>query len=319
MKSVCIFVAYFGPTPGWMAMFLESCRCNPTISWFLHTDLDKPVFAPANVTYIQSSFTDYCSYVSSKLGIRFRPEDPYSLCNVRPMTGHLHRDIVSGFDYFGWGDIDVIYGNIRNVYDDTVLSHNVISAGPFICTGHLFLVKTEDWLISAYNYLTGWKTILEERKRVSWWDSLDEARLTALFSPVESTRLDLARRYNTFAPNSTFFSRNYFEEQWATPFTPGPWIGGQEFHPEVWYWENGRLTNENDGTREFLYLHLMNFKAKRFINTSLYGASTTWDQLPACMLTSGDDLIKTLALGSRIRIDRYGIKSEHSVDPKPKN
>ena len=38
-------------------------------------------------------------------------------------------------------------------------------------------------------------------------------------------------------------------------------------HPGFWFWKEGKLTNEKDGEREFLYLHFMRWQTNRWINT----------------------------------------------------
>ena len=62
----------------------------------------------------------------------------------------LHKDIIREYDYYGWGDIDVIYGDIRSIYTDDIFNYNVISSDDHTCSGHLTLIKNECWLANAY-------------------------------------------------------------------------------------------------------------------------------------------------------------------------
>ena len=58
----------------------------------------------------------------------------------------------------------------------------------------------------------------------------------------------------------------YLKEQYTTPFTVIPWLDGtvNSDHPDVWNYIDGNVSNERDGDRSFIYLHLMNFLNSRW-------------------------------------------------------
>jgi hypothetical protein len=228
------------------------------------------------------------------------------------MFGIIHADLIQGYDYFGWSDIDVIYGDIRSIYDNAVLSHNMISAHAYTCSGHLTLLKNEAWLKEAFLNIHCWRARLENPALCEWKHSLDEAHLTAMFAPTPHTRADFSTMTGTFAPEARYFGNNYFAEQWSTPFTPLPWLNGSRSHPDTWFWHNGRIQNVQDGDRTFLYLHLMNFKAPCWIDENLYGRAPTWKQLDDCMRF---DLaaLRMAPDNRRVRIDRQGIHLEGAL------
>ncbi len=300
MKRILIISDYFGEWPKWFSIFLLSCSRNCTIDWLINTDCVIPDNHPSNVKFVSISKDEYNSRVSDLLGVQFRPFSMYNICNLRPMYGLLYEDHLDGYDYFGWCDIDVIFGDIRKFYDQHVLSHNVISASSSICTGHLMLIKNEPWLKEAFHLISGWKERLNDPGSCPWEESLDEAKLSAVFSPHDERR----RRVN-LSPHmeveSRYWNNNYFKEQWATVFTPWPWLDGNPLHPAIWFWKDGVLWNERDAPREFLYLHLMNFKAARYVNQALYKNAKTWDTLPRIIHFNDREI------GTRtVRIDRSG-------------
>jgi len=307
MKSIIVFADYFGRWPQWFDMYVESCRYNSTVNWCIHTDCTPPVNLPDNIKIIYITFAEYCAKVSDTLGVRFQPVHPYNICDVRPMLGVIHADQIAGYDYFGWSDIDVIYGDIRSIYNDSVLSYNVVSAHGHTCSGHLTLIKNELWLKNAYLHINGWRDRLEDPRLYDWRGGLDEAHLTALFSPTRYVRRSFSEMTGTVSPDPQFYINNYFSEQWSTPFTPGRWIDGRREHPETWYWHNGKVSNSSDEGRSFLYLHLMNFKAPCWVNTDLYGQSMTWKQLETCLTFCVQELRHRPAAQRRVRIDRFGI------------
>jgi hypothetical protein len=310
--TVLVLIDYFGRWPFWFDQFLRSCAFNPSIDWLITTDCEPPDRYPANVRFRRIGFTHYCEQVSDALAVRFRPDSPYNLCNIRPMLAVVQAEAVRNYDLWGWSDLDVIYGDIRRFYDEAALSHAVISTHKHICSGHFLLVRNEDRLRHAFRHIHGWRERLEDPGAVPWHQCLDEAHLTALFSPADAVRRRFARRLGTRAPDSSFWRDNLFRERWTTPFLPTGWLGGRSRSPERWFWNDGRLTSELTGRRQFLYLHLMNFKANRWVDQALYAEAPTWGDAPGLMDFGYADAVRS------VRIDRAGIHamaSHHQPDP----
>lgn len=300
MKRVLLIADYFGAWPAWFPLFIESCRANPTIDWLIHTDAKPPSGAPANVTFKYVTATDYCERVSDQLEIRFKPDFMYNICNIRPAFGDVHAEAVAGYDYFGWCDIDLVFGDLRGFLRDEILEKNVVSTSDAICTGHFTLIKNDPLFAGMYRQIPAWRERMAAPGRCLWADSLDEAWLSRLCSPDPRFRAEALAAGIADDVTAVLRRDNHFQEQWVTPFTPWPWLDGDSLHPEVWYWEPGSLTNWRDGERQFPYLHFMNFKAHRYVDELLYGLSPTWEDL--------DRLWHPALLGSQVvRIDRGGL------------
>ncbi len=303
MKRVLLISDYFGSWPPWFQMFLASCARNPSVDWLIHTDCPLPASYPPNVTIVPITTVDYCQRASDILQVSFRPQAMYGICNLRPMFGVLNEERIKGYDFFGWSDLDVVFGDFRSIYDDATLEHNVVSASADICTGHLCLIRNEEWLVNAYQLLGNWRAILSRDHPYDWPTGLDEAGLSTIFSPSKRVRRQLSRKLLWRDVPARYWSNNHFVDQWATVFVPWPWHDGNRHHPEVWYWKDGKLWNDRDGDRQYLYLHLMNFKAARFIDKRIYGSAATWESLDSIMNFRWDEV------GSRtVRIDRSGIR-----------
>lgn len=151
--------------------------------------------------------------------------------------------------------------------------------------------------------MDGWRECLEDPGPYVWSESLDEVKLSGMFSPMREVRQAYGPRGIAGAALERFSTGNYFVEQWPTPFVPLPWHDGSRLHPETWYWCDGRLTNARDGERQFIYLHLMNFKSKRWVDEELYGSAPTWEKLPEVVHFD----CGAMARGCTVRIDRAGI------------
>ena len=70
------------------------------------------------------SFSEFSAFVSDRLHINFQPEGPYKCCDIKPVMGYLLEDQIKVYDFWGFGDLDVIYGNLREYYTDLLLDNS---------------------------------------------------------------------------------------------------------------------------------------------------------------------------------------------------
>jgi len=271
MKSIAILTPYFGTWPEWFDAFLESCRSNNSINWIFISDCPTPKNAPSNIQFIHSSFSDYKKYVSERLDINFNPSSAYKLCDLKPAYGFLHEDLLKTYDFWGFGDIDVIYGDIRHFYTDELLSnYNSLSTHWDRVSGHLFLMKNTSSFRNAFKKIPHWVSLLEDNEH----HGIDESKFSKVFLRHKKHPAWLRKIYGL---NDPLQRHAYFAEQYSTILSPRPWLDGQWQHPEEWTWKGGKLHNSSD-SREFMYLHFMNWKSDTWLHSSR-GNTAAWNEL----------------------------------------
>lgn len=260
---IAILIPYFGDWPVWMNFFIESCRWNGGIDWILFNDRPPPENRPPNVHYERTSFVDYREQLSDALGVKVGAEDPYKLCDLRPALGYVHAAMLAKYDFVGFGDLDVIYGDIRSFYDDDLLSdYDLFSTHADRISGHLCLMRNREDVVTAFREVRGWKEAFTRRDNVTF----DERAFYNLFTGRNGRLLP------SKAPPSI---RCYFREAYSTP-TPTTDMR--------WFWEKGRLTNEYYPYHPFLYLHFMNWHSSRWYAQQPHiaaGAEAPWSKLSA--------------------------------------
>jgi len=303
MKSILIIITYFGKWPEWFPIYLESCRQNPTIDWLFHTDCHFDTSQTPNVRLKLTGKEDFIDLVNEKLGIRFMPGDPYKMCDLRPMTGVLYEEEITGYDYFGYGDIDLIYGDIRKFYTDKVLENNIISTHSWCISGHLALIKNEEWLRNAFRQIKKWKEIIE----YPWPMRFDEDIFTRVFKYPKWLPAFLYFLYDLAFPGSKKYRQKlYFREQFTTPLTPIKWRNGTYDHPQVWFWQNGRITTGPNNENEYIYFHFMNYKSPRYINRA-YRKTMYWKGREKIIHINPEEI------GGGVKIDRFGFHAINST------
>ena len=234
--KVCIVIPYFGDWPEWAELFFETCRFNPSIHWIILNNCpDKAPFPPENIEIRYCTLSDLLRRAESALDISIAWDVAYKVCDLRLAFGHIFCDFFKNYSYYGWGDLDVVYGNMSKFLSEEVLSNDCVSFCDKHLNGHLCIFRNTEATRYAYRALPDWR----ERMTNPEYTHFDELAPTEL--PA--------------------FLRTYCKESFNTPLSPYiPWTNGRFEFPREWYWRDGILTNDKDGDQDFLYLHFMHWK-----------------------------------------------------------
>lgn len=282
--SIIIIIPYFGKWPFWMPFFIESCRANPNINWLLLGDCAVLEDLPNNVEQRFFAFVDYCAFVSECLGINFNPSNPYKLCDLKPALGFIHAEDVAGYDFWGFSDLDLIYGDLRSYFSDERLrKYKVLSTHERRISGHFCLLRNEPELNSLFWKIPDFVRRAEDPKN----HALDEGGFSRIFlwrKNFPKPLFDFVGLFNRWRRVAEF------KEAYSTPNGVRPWTDGTQDYPAYWVWRNGRLQNAKDGDRQFPYLHFLVWKKY-------------WQQSSQPM---SDEQAQVLASRRNWRIDRDG-------------
>ncbi len=151
MPSIALFAAYFGALPAWIDEWIETCKCNPTITWFLFSDGANPRNQAANFHFIRLTPPVFIGLAEQRLGVRVSIPGGYKLCDFRPTFGALFAEQLQGLDFWGHCDLDVIWGDVRAFITDGLLAeYDVISMDPGRLCGPLTLFRNRDSINRLY-------------------------------------------------------------------------------------------------------------------------------------------------------------------------
>lgn len=142
-KSIAIIICYIGKLPWYFDYFAQSCKYNPSIDFIIVTDdtgYSKP--SSTNVRFIYKTLSEINHIAKEKLELPVQITTGYKLCDFKPTYGILFSELLKGYDFWGHGDIDVIYGNIRKFITKKVLQKNdLVSVRHDYVTGHFTLFR----------------------------------------------------------------------------------------------------------------------------------------------------------------------------------
>lgn len=278
MKTIALIIPYFGKFPEWAPLYFETLKRNSTIDFIFYTDCDIEQYQAPNIKYKKLSFQEYIDSVNSKIEVEFKPANAYKLCDLRPLYAKVHYEDIKSYDFYGWTDMDLLFGDIRSFYTEDVLNkYDVLSTHEIRISGHLALFRNTRTNRKQYRKIYNWKEHLTHPHFVG----IDEHGITNAYTMTMVDKLNEKFKLSinnalTRLLKKLKTRRVYLKEQYTTPFSTIEWMDGSRYsdHPETWYYKDGVITNSRDGKRKFIYIHFMNFKSSQWRHD---GTTAPWE------------------------------------------
>lgn len=136
MKSIVIIFPYFGVLPVQYKMWRESALRNPSVDFMFFTDAD--VEPAKNIIVHKMKFNAFQHLVQEAFDFPITLDRPYKLCEYKQAYGFILQKFIEDYDFWGFGDLDLIYGNIRSFITDQALQHKFL-----LGWGHFSILKNE--------------------------------------------------------------------------------------------------------------------------------------------------------------------------------
>ena len=137
--KICILVPYFGNLPNYFQLWLNSCAYNKRFNWIIYTDDRKQFDYPFNVTVLYDDFLSFKSKIQLFFEFEVNIPGPYKLCDFRPAFGEIFQNVFLGYHYWGYCDLDLIFGDIyKSIEMPLKLNFDKI-----FTRGHLSLIRND--------------------------------------------------------------------------------------------------------------------------------------------------------------------------------
>ena len=246
MYSLLTISCYFGKLPEHFPMFLKSVEMNSTVDFLLITDCTV-ANAPSNFSVHTCSFEEMRDRLQDLFEFQIVLDRPYKLCDYKPVWGLAFREYLEGYDFWGYCDLDMIFGDIRAFLPDSILEkHDKIYK-----LGHLTYYRNTDENNSRYQ-LDNW---------ITYKEAFTTSEIVA-FDEIAGMQ-NIYDKYGFF----TYFSRDYADITYGkVRFTlsyfhvPEELVPTNNYDKQVFFWENGKVYRAylKDGQilrDEFNYIH----------------------------------------------------------------
>lgn len=255
MKSIAFVIPYFGKFNNYFQLWLSSCAANPTIDWLIFTDDKRKFEYPSNVHVSYTTLSETKHRFENALGCKICLEQPYKLCDFKPFYGVVYADELKGYDFWGYCDMDLIWGNIRKFLSEELL----MNANKVFSYGHCTLIRNDLRINHFYELqadgVVNWKKVVTEPYSFLY----DETnQINGIFKKYSSdTFYQGSKCFDAFYNSNALCPASHTMKETRIPM--GKYI---------FDWSNGKLIgycvkDANLYGQEFMYLHLQKRKMKQ--------------------------------------------------------
>jgi hypothetical protein len=158
-RNVVFLVPYLGEWPVWMPLFLQSCAANPGADFRLLGDQPLAGPLPDNVRVDVMRVEELETRVRESLGLPFALRDPHKLCDLRPFFPALFPQITGSRAFWGYCDLDVVFGDLGRILDLSFLREaDVFSAWDSRkLVGHFTLMRNAPAVAAVAYEIKDWR------------------------------------------------------------------------------------------------------------------------------------------------------------------
>jgi hypothetical protein len=249
-KSISILVCYYGAFPWYFSYFLHSCKYNPDVTFYVITD--NPISEcrkPVNVVFIIKTLQEIKEIAQDKFGFEVTLESPYKLCDFKPAYGHLFSELIADCRFWGYSDIDVIFGNIRTFITDDILNkYELISVRHDFLTGYFQLFKNNKKMNTLFTNSKDYKKVFSSTKNYCFDETNYQFEAFAEQTPFDQIKSEIESMMHVV--------RKMEEANCLKAYFDFHVIEGR---PGKLKWDNGVLTYKN--IYEVILYHLIKLKA----------------------------------------------------------
>lgn len=201
MNKIALVMPYYGVLPPYFNFFLRSLEGkNLDVLFFSDLAVEKH---PENFKPIEMSFDEFKRLAAEKLGVPVRLDSPKRLCDFKPMYGKIFEDYLAGYDYWAFGDCDLIFGNAFSSLLERELGGgpDVFSLERLFCCGPLCFFKNDEKTKMLYVRARNWKDAVAAvgAKNIGF-DEIGSSEWFDLLRHGEMTLEDCSALVDSFSP-----------------------------------------------------------------------------------------------------------------------
>lgn len=241
MKSIVFIIPFFGKWPIWFDAHLLSIKANPTVHWLFYTDCNIPDNYPPNCSFVNTNLQDMEVLFTTKIGVPVKIDKPYKLCDLKPSYGHVFEDAIRDFDFWGFTDVDIVWGDIRkNITHEVLVNFDVISSRKDLISGHFNLFKNKNSINWLYKKNDWYKALFSNRQMKRFCEgTFSEITKEAIKEGIIKVKWDEILCNQEKGRDSH-----------------------QEYYLDKWLWKDGKILELKNGEPidEVMYLHFINWK-----------------------------------------------------------
>ena len=244
MKTIAFVLPYFGKLPTNFDLWLKSCEYNSNVDFIIFTDDETQYQYPKNVHVNYCSFDEIKKRIRNNFDFEIVIDRPWRLSLFKPAYGQIFSRELSGYDFWGFCDADLMWGNIRNFITDELLNtYERIGT-----KGHASIYRNDDVVNSRYLNIVSetadYKKVFQGHSGYSF----DENGMDEIYDALNIPYY--------FAPNFAHLEK--YEPSFYLKRLPKEKLYTNKY--QVFQWDQGKLLRwyldgESVYSTEYMYIH----------------------------------------------------------------
>jgi hypothetical protein len=249
-NRIAIIICWSGKLPWYWSFFVKSVEKNPSIDFFIVTEEKLYKKTPSNIKIIPLSISEIRDLIKNRIKIKPNINYAYKLCDFKPTYGLIFEEYLKEYDFWGYGDIDLIFGNIRLFITDEILSnYDIISPHNQFLAGYFVLFRNVEYINTLFLKSKDFIKIAESNNCYGFDECAMLHREFALGKKYFEVNFEIETMTEIVLKDKNI---KYLFELFSIQGLPGKIV-----------WQNGNLIYDNK--YEIMAYHLSDFKREPYL------------------------------------------------------
>jgi hypothetical protein len=158
---LAVIIVHFGGLPEWFPLWLKSANNNLGVDFHLFTEVDPR--CTGNVVWHQLSLECF-NQLEVVEAQQLKLLKPYKLCDFRPAFGKIFAAELRSYDYWGWGDLDVVYGDVVGCLSGSFGKYDYIATGWDGASGPLAFLRNCPEVTELFKNIPNYREKMNDQK-----------------------------------------------------------------------------------------------------------------------------------------------------------
>jgi hypothetical protein len=136
-KKVAFVIPFFGEWPHFTELFLIGCSASRKADFFFISENSPSVILPKNSRHVKMPNAEIKKRIENSTKVQLGGIPGHKLCDFRPFFGLAFEDHLKSYAYWGYCDIDMMFGDIDKLLEDQLSgATDIFSAHAHQFVGH---------------------------------------------------------------------------------------------------------------------------------------------------------------------------------------
>lgn len=152
-NRICLLIPWYGKFPDFFEYFLQGCQRNTDIldiKIFTTNTWNSPL--PSNVKIHSLDLRDLEALILKQTDYKINLDYIYKICDLKPLYGKIFETYLTHYDFWGYGDLDTVYGDLSNYLTNHKLNkYDAFSFREYIISGGFAIFRNNSLLNNLYS------------------------------------------------------------------------------------------------------------------------------------------------------------------------